>query len=260
MASTYEYSFGLQGEPTLPKYDSFDSINKIATLQSPPVMPDWLPTNPDDLMGELIGQYNQSPGFGQRGTRNAFNKSIDTTMGMGGQIADNAAREAMARAGMEGGGVNSAMVKAQTMLPVYDASNSLRTDKAAAIADIRQKKANYQSGLAAQLGQMRTGYLSMLADAYLKGQGQTNQWVQSQQQLELERQRLNLAGSGKGRSGGFDFGSGGGSGAGSAGVMTTGYIPNAGPIQGGSVNGVATPNNVYTPDYIRAMGYSLGGG
>jgi len=140
-------------------------------------MPDWLTTNPDDLMGEIMGEFkNTGQYFNTSGINKAYNQSIDTAMGMGGQVADNAMREGMARAGQEGGSANSAMMKAQAMLPVYEHTAGLRKDKALAISDVRTREAGMRAQLAQSIGQMRSSYLAHLGDVYMKGQGMSMAW------------------------------------------------------------------------------------
>lgn len=189
----------------------YGPVNKIATLQNgtrasgssssssvtTPMadfqLPDWLSTDPDSLIDELMSEYSGTgKAFNPAGVARSFDNSINTVMGMGGQMADNAMRESIARSGMEGGGVNSAMVKAQTMLPMFEQASGLRKDKALAVADIRQREAGMRANLAQAIGQMRTSYLSMLAETYMRGRGLATQHQQSQQQFDLQRDESDL--------------------------------------------------------------------
>lgn len=144
-------------------------------------LPDWLSTNPDSLLHEIMSEYS---GTGKRfdpsGIARSYNSSIDTAMGMGGQIADNAVREGLARTGQEGGSVNTAMLKAQAMLPVYEHTAGLKKDKALAVADVRAREAGMRASLAQAIGGMRTQYLSFLADTYMRGRGMNASWQQQQ--------------------------------------------------------------------------------
>ena len=181
----------------------YGTSNKIATLQKSkvpntgpmptPTLPSWLSTDPNSLLDEIMAEYNGSgKRFDTAGIARGYDASINTAMGMGGQIADNAAREAIARAGQSGGSINSAMVKAQSMLPVYEHTAGLRKDKALAIADVKSREATMRAGLAQALGSMRTAYLSMLADSYFRAQGLSNQWAQGQEQFGLQREEFDL--------------------------------------------------------------------
>lgn len=156
-------------------------------------LPDWLSTDPDALISELMQTYSGTGKmFDPTGIARSYNKSIDTAMGMGGQIADNAMRESIARAGLEGGGANSAMVKAQSMLPVYEHTAGLRKDKALAVADVRAREAGMRAQLASAIGQMRTSYLSMLADTYMRGKTAQASWVQGNRQFGLQEREQSL--------------------------------------------------------------------
>lgn len=177
-------------------------------------LPDWLSTDPDSILDELMNEYKGSGNyFNTQGINRSYNQSINNAMGMGGQIADNAVREGLARSGQEGGSVNTSMLKAQAMLPVYEHTSGLRKDKALAIADVKAREAQMRGQLASTLGQMRSSYLGMLAQTYMQGRGMNMQWQGQQfnQALALEElaaRRGNVGGGAGGRSIGGGVGGG----------------------------------------------------
>jgi len=161
---------------------NWTSIEDIASSQSRPILPDWLPTNPDRLNGELrADRAGVAAAYNPALIRNAYRGAESSMMGMGMQAANNAALEGTQRAEMDGGGANGAMIKAQAMLPVYAQRSKMRTDEAGAETDlaIKAHQARMQTGQ--MLANMRMGYLGMLANYYNGAQGQTNAYVSSQQ-------------------------------------------------------------------------------
>jgi hypothetical protein len=209
------------------------SVTDIATLQPEVKLPDWLTTNPDDLMRELHAMYSRIPGLmNPAAITKSYDDAIATTTGMGGQIANNAASEAVARGGITGGQINSEMVKAQSMLPVYDTTNKLRTDKALAVADQNKSQASMMAQLASTMGNLRANYLSSLGQLHNQRQQTTNSWTMGQQQLSqsaLAQQRAYEA-SMRDLATRSSAASGGG-GSGMTAADDAGYIPNSGPIR-----------------------------
>lgn len=166
--------------------DSSKTIKELATLQPEVTLPPWMTTNPDALSSELMKTYGQIPSLMSAAPiRRGYNKAIDTTMGMGGQIASNAAREGIARAGQTGGQVNSSMLKAQAMLPVYDTTSKLQAEKAAAITEVRKNQADLSAKVATSLATMRSTYLATLAQTYLNKQTATNSFITDQMKIQL---------------------------------------------------------------------------
>lgn len=227
-----------------------NSSSTVATLQQPkpPSLPPWLSTNPDDLISELHTMYGKIPQlFNPSAIAKPYNDAIASTKGIGGQIANNASMEAIARGGITGGQVNSGMVKAQSMLPVYDTTNKLEVDKSQAIAQQTQAQGTLMSQIAQQMGNLRTNYLANLGQLHNTAQGQTNSFTTAQesqnfQQQQADRQyRLTLQQLAQRSS----AATGGGGGGGFNPLLTPGfdpgYIPNSGPIRGSSIN----PNMVY---------------
>lgn len=146
-------------------------INELATLQkgSGGGLPSWLNPNPNALTRELKQTYKGLPGiFDTAGMEGAYDDEIATVGGMGGQIATNAAREAIARSGQTGGQVNSEMAKAQSMLPVFQQTGALAKDKANAMLDAAKAQASIQAQVAGTLGQLRTSYLANLAQVHMQ--------------------------------------------------------------------------------------------
>lgn len=220
---------------------SASSRSGFATLQNEPILPDWMATDPNKLVGELMSEYKGAGKmFDVAGLGRSFDRSIDTAMGMGGQIAENAGREAISRAGMEGGSANSAMVKAQSMLPVYEHTAGLRKDKALAVADMRARQASLTTTIASTLGQLRTSYLSALGDSYLRGRGQLMGWEESQRNFDSQEEARQAALSAMGGGGG-----GRGGGGGDYTDFSPGYITNSGPLFDARVNGVTRPATVF---------------
>lgn len=230
--------------PSQPLWDDSTSngtISKIATSQIPATLPSWLTTHPDDLVQELHSMYGKVPSMmGTQGIEKAYDDSIATTRGMGGQIANNASREAVARAGITGGQINSEMVKAQSMLPVYDATNKLTTEKAQAVADQKKSQAGLMAQIAQGLGSLRTDYLSHLSQIQVSSQAQNNAWTSGQQQMRMGAQQADRAYQLSmqelaQRSNAATVGR-------PTGNNTPGYIPNSGPVQDAFVNGIRQNN------------------
>jgi hypothetical protein len=254
-----------------------DTIKKIATLQAPASLPPWLTTNPDSLMKELMTQYGRVPGMvNAQGISKAYDNAIGTTEGMGGQIANNAASEAVARGGLSGGQVNSEMVKAQSMLPVYDATSKLKTDKASAVLEARKSQTSIMAGIAAQMANLRTSYLTNLGNIQTGRQNQQNSWVLSQQQLrdqQVQQQRQyaltleQLANHGNATGGGSPgtYPWAAGAVKTPAGVSSPGYITNSGPINPAMFMGstMGSPSQGWDGSKSAIAGWgagSLGGG
>lgn len=255
-----DYS-GILSPQTTPSIESQkDSVSKIASLQSPAELPAWLTKDPNSLMGEVMKLYGNIPGMtSPAALAKAYDTSINTTRGMGGQIATNASREAVARGGISGGQINSGMVKSQAMLPVYDATNKLSTDKEGAVLAAKQQQAGLMGQLATMMAQLRSNYLTKLGDLQLQSQGQTNEWTLAQQQLRLGQankdREFNLAD--LARKAGSPTAATGGA------VTNRGYIPNAGPIMGATVGGETVRNmssNDWAPGAIQGWGTAAFGG
>lgn len=216
------------------------TVNKLATLQPTASLPDWLTTDPDKLMGELSKTYTQLPGLmGAGGIRKAYGSAISTITGQAGQVANNAAREATARAGITGGGVNSAMEKAQAMLPAYQQESELKTSEATDIAKQRNALAQMLTGVSSTMGQLRTSYLANLGNIYNQRQGQVNSFVTGEQGIGLEASQLK---------GGVPNNTTVGGGVGSGGILPRtgpasfpGYDPGFGPIHPGGFSTAANP-------------------
>lgn len=152
-------------------------IEEIATLQKGgrSGLPAWLNPNPNALTHELKQTYRKIPGMFDSGDlEGAYDSEIATVSGMGGQIATNAAREAIARGGQTGGQVNSEMAKAQAMLPVFQQTGALAKDKADAMLDAAKAQATIQAQVASTLGSLRTNYLTSLANVHMQKKGMMN--------------------------------------------------------------------------------------
>lgn len=159
---------GTQTDP----FETGGDINKLATSQNSTGLPGWLTRNPNDLTRELRQTYKHIPGmFDDVGIGAAYDDAIANVRGMGGQIATNAAAEAIARAGQTGGQVNSEMAKAQAMLPVYSETAGLAKEKANTLLDAAKAKASLHAEVASTLGQLRTSYLGNLAQVYMQKKG-----------------------------------------------------------------------------------------
>lgn len=144
-------------------------INRLATSQRGSGLPSWLNPNPNSLVGELKSTYKSIPGmFDTSGVRKAYDDQINTVQGMGGQIATNAAAEAIARSGQSGGQANSAMAKAQAMLPVFEQTSGLAKDKANTLLDAAKAQAALTAQVASTLGNLRTSYLANLAQVHMQ--------------------------------------------------------------------------------------------
>ena len=141
----------------------------LAALQTPtsaPQLPSWLSSNPDSNLTELLQTYG--------GVNNAYdpsaqvaarNNAIGNNTSMGTQAANNAATEYANRAAQSGGNaLGAGVVKAQSMMPVMASNNKLQTDAADVAAKAHQEAATLSSQIAANIGQLRQGYLSTLTD------------------------------------------------------------------------------------------------
>jgi hypothetical protein len=112
------------------------------------------------------------------------------------------------------------MIKAQSMLPVYEHTADLRTQRATAVTALRVQQQQAQMQIAQLMAAMRIQHLSSLGNMYITGRGQNiNQ--------SLEQQRIDLASSTAARSG---MNVGGGGGAGAGGSLFPNYIGNSGPV------------------------------
>jgi hypothetical protein len=167
--------------------------NEFATLQPDAALPDWLTTNPDNLMAELRQTYAAIPSlYNAKPIKTAYNNQINTVQGMGGQIANNAMRESIARSGITGGEANSSMIKAQTMLPVYDQTSKLESEKAAAVATQHHMQSQMMAQVAAQMAQLRSSYLANIGQLQLAKQGQTNTFVGQEQNRVDQAQQMSM--------------------------------------------------------------------
>lgn len=159
--------------------------NQLATLQNVrtsasvtrPTFPDpfpnfesWLDDNPNNYLKELQNEYSKFPDVASTIGR-GFRSAIDYTKATGGQIAGNAATEAMARWAQSGGGGNSGMVKAQSMLPVYEQVGKLSSERGMAMAAATQKGAEIKANLAAEMDKMRMNYLIEMIRARIAAAG-----------------------------------------------------------------------------------------
>ena len=146
-------------------------------------LPNWLSTNPDDTMKELIGAYGNIQNTYNSTLANqvnARNNAISYQTSAGTQAANNAASEYAARAQQEGGStLGAGVVKAQSMLPVYAANAGLRTEA----ADLAAKTHQEALGLSMQVGNtiagLRQNYLKSLAD-----------FAQGQQSLQQQQNQM----------------------------------------------------------------------
>lgn len=254
--------FGTPSATAAPNFPAEQSnVSKIASLQSPAALPPWLTTDPSSLMPEMTKLYGSVPGMmSPAALAKAFDTSINTTRSEGGQIADNASREAVTRAGISGGQINSGMVKSQAMLPVYDATNKLATDKEGAVLAAKQQQVSAMGQLATMMSQLRSSYLTKLGELQISKQGQDNNWVLSQQQLRLDQankdREFNLAN--MSRVTGTATG-------GVSPATNRGYIPDQGPLMGASSGGQLFPSPTFSADgkpiAIQGTGTaSFGGG
>lgn len=172
------------------EFDPGGDINEIATLQKGGGngLPAWLNPNPNALTHELRKTFRTLPGMFDTGAlEKTYDDQIATVGGLGGQIATNAAREAIARAGQTGGQVNSEMAKAQAMLPVYSETGKLATDKAQAMLDAAKAQASIQSEVASTLGQLRTSYLANLAQIHMQKKTMQNATLNNAAELALRK-------------------------------------------------------------------------
>lgn len=258
------------------KLGGMTSASGSVSGPSEPIIPDWMPTDPDELTGELANEYARvGQYYNPNPIKRAYRQSIDTAMGMGGQIADNAMREAIARAGIEGGAINAGMVKAQSMLPVYEHTAQLRTDRATAVTDLRMKQQQAQMQIAQLMAAMRVQHLSSLGSMYITGRGQNVNASLEQQRIDLAS---NAASSAAERSGMMVGGGGGMTAPGMGSYIpnsgnligrnetnTGNYIPNAGGVgtstdQNTSVVGIGGPGTrMGAPFFTGGMGVRIPG-
>lgn len=151
--------------------------------------------------------------------------------------------------------VASGVVAAQARLPIYKQLADIGVQKEQTRLDATNKADSLAASIAANIGQLQMGYANMLADYNSKQTGYNldltkfnaslgNQQSEYQQDYALKAAQLALqtraAGGGSGGSNGSR--SSGGGDYFTPGAFDPGYITNAGPIHGSSVN----PNMVFT--------------
>lgn len=136
-------------------------------------LPDWLNTNADSNLSELLSSYGQiGSAFDPTAQTEARNKSIGYEVGAGTQAANNAANEYVNRAAQSGGSaLGAGAVRAQAMMPVYKRASDLRTEAADAAAKTKQEGLSLQSQIAKTISDLRESHYSMLAN-YAASQSQ----------------------------------------------------------------------------------------
>lgn len=134
-------------------------------------MPDWLSTDPNAGIGELLESYAGIPAaFDPSGQVAARNAAIGYNTSAGTQAANNAATEYANRAAQSGAsGLGAGAVKAQAMMPVLSMNAQLKTEAADVAAKAHQDAAGLASQIAGTIGQLRTSYLQTLT-GYAQGQ------------------------------------------------------------------------------------------
>lgn len=127
-------------------------------------MPDWMSTNPDDHIGELLKTYaGIQTAFDPTKQVQARNNAIAYNTTAGTQAANNAATEYSNRAAQTGTSqLGAGVVKAQAMLPVLAQNAALKTDAADIAAKSHQEGANLAAKIAMTIGESRQRYLQAL--------------------------------------------------------------------------------------------------
>lgn len=126
--------------------------------------PSWLMPN----FGELQDQYSKVPAEYQNAIaplRNAFNNTVSYNTSLGTQAANSAAQEYTARAAQSGATSSaSGVVRAQSLLPVFQQNAQARSQEAGTEAQFQTQAVNLQANIANQLASLRNSYASTLAN------------------------------------------------------------------------------------------------
>lgn len=174
------FSGGLSSSPS--------NVNVAQNSQSS--VPTWLQPN----LSELQSQYSSIPGDTNNiinPLRSALNNTLSYNTTIGTQAANNAAQEYSNRASQIGGsGEASGVVKAQSLLPVFQQNATASSQEAGVEAQYKFQALNLQSQIAQQLGQLRTSYSNTLANYLTQQRGQDISQATTNQDASL---RANLA-------------------------------------------------------------------
>lgn len=171
-------------------------------------IPEWLDPNNEDNFSELEDQYNRVPGR-YASIVNPLNRQADSTIAYqtsaGNQAANSAAAEYAARTMQQGGSAAGAgVVRAQALLPIFAANQSVRSQTADKTAALKSESIKTQVNIAAQMAELRDSYSKTLANYITTRQGQALQSSQFDRSLaaqtanqssqsRLEALRLSLA-------------------------------------------------------------------
>lgn len=224
-------SFGAPSQPGYATGGGFFSSSTSAPTE--PILPEWLPTDPNANNSELMDQYSSIGNFGANKAARAIDRrsAINTSMGM--QAANNAGTDYANRL-MQAGGTAFATgaVKAQAMLPVLKQAADSEVSKQAMLMDAKKTAAQMRQNVAGQLAQSRQSYLGMLAGTYTTMRGQNIQSdAYGRSQTAASRSGLApVPGGGMISPGGQPF--------------MPGYIPNQGPIDPSTGWAGSNGNNV----------------
>jgi hypothetical protein len=164
-------------------------------------MPDWLDTDPDAEIGELLQTYaGIGAAFDPKAQVKARENAAAYNTSAGNQAANNAATEYANRAAQSGGSALCAgVVKAQALMPVMRENAALKTDAADVAAKSHQQAISLAAQVASTIGSLRNSYLASLTgyatDQQKLGLAATQfdaDLNQKERGLDLERDKLSL--------------------------------------------------------------------
>jgi hypothetical protein len=148
-------------------------------------VPQWLTPNTQQLQN----QYNNIPSeFAGvvAPLQSAYNQSINYNTTLGTQAANSAAQEYATRNAQTGGNASATgVVKAQSLLPVYQQNTAARQQLAGTQAQYGAQAINLQSQIASTLASLNTQYAGTLANYMTQQRAQNIQQATSNQSTEL---------------------------------------------------------------------------
>lgn len=149
-------------------------------------VPAWLQPN----YGELQHQYQNVPSDYQNNVINPLRQNFQNTLSynttLGTQAANSASQEYATRAQQAGGSSQAAgVVRAQSLLPVFQQNSQARQQEAGTEASYASQAIGLQASLASQLAQLRTSYAGTLANYLTQQRGQDISQAQANQSASL---------------------------------------------------------------------------
>lgn len=148
-------------------------------------VPQWLAPDTSTLQN----QYNNVPSEFQgviAPLRSAYQNTINYNTTLGTQAANSASQEYANRAAQAGGSSQAAgVVKAQSLLPVYQQNSQAMQQEAGTEASYGAQAINLQTQIASTLAQLNTSYAATLANYVTQQRGQDISQASTNQQASL---------------------------------------------------------------------------